>query len=58
MKLNIGLVMMLLGLAGALAAFVLLMVLGFKWIDLVFYVPGLGLCAALLFIGRARVKKQ
>lgn len=51
-------VMMLLGMAGALAVFICLIALDFSWFSLVYYLPALAVSAALLFLGKARLKKK
>jgi hypothetical protein len=55
---RVSVTMMLIGLAVALAAFVSLLLRAFHWIDLVYYLPALALAAALIFIGRARIRKN
>ena len=55
---GVPLAMMLIGMAVALAAFVSLFLRAFHWIDLAFYLPALALAAALIFIGRARIRKN
>jgi hypothetical protein len=57
-KSNVPLILMLLGMALALAALVALFILEFAWEHLVFYLPALGAAAALIFLGRARAGKE
>lgn len=51
-------VWMLLGMALALAALIALFTVEFEWRRLVFYVPALAAAAALIFLGRARARKE
>lgn len=55
---RIPLMMMLLGMAVALAALFALFMFEFAWIDLVYYLPALALAGFLIFIGRAKLKRK
>jgi hypothetical protein len=55
---GIKMVLVLLGLAGALAVLVCLFALDFSWFSLVYYVPALAVSALLIFVGRSRLKAK
>jgi hypothetical protein len=57
-KNNSPVVLMLLGMVLALGALVALFTLEFRWIDLAIYLPALAAAAVLIFMGRARGRRE